>query len=321
MMKPLLSLIVITYNRRDKISHCLASLEKQTLKDFELIVVVDGSTDGTLEMLNSYDGPLSIKVVSKPNEGRSISRNLGAQNASTDILVFLDDDMTPLPECIEAHYRVVTSGPRIISVGTQEELGYVVESDFDQFRMYNSRRWERSLERETTDDPYLTGANFAIRKELFDRLNGFDRRAEVIEDFDLGIRAVEQHIKLRYNNEARAMHDNRMTCSTYIRKQIEYYRSYINLRKMRGNVFTKNSTFTLYEPGSLKMAIFNILSRQSLVSLVDRGSLKYILPRTLRFKLYDILITGLSKVYPERFTLQAVHYHGQDQNTTVLAAD
>jgi glycosyltransferase involved in cell wall biosynthesis len=308
-MVPVLSVIIITCNRCEKLLNCISCLEQQTLKEFEVIVVVDGSTDQTAAKLGAYAGPLRLRFVDKANEGRSVSRNLGAGKAQSDTLVFFDDDMRPFPECLQAHYQVVNSGRRTISVGTQEEDQSAMKTDFDFFRLSITQSWERGLVTATHRDVYLTAANLCIDRGLFFELHGFDQRAEVIEDFDLGLRATEFGVSVRHNRQARAWHDNPLDCQTYIRKQIEYYRSYIYVLHLRKDVFQRHATFTLYTPPPLKRVVYYLISRSWLVRWVDAGVFRYLLPRGARFRFYDVLITGLSKVYPQRFNLQAVRYH------------
>lgn len=308
-MVPVLSVIIITCNRCEKLLNCISCLEQQTLQGFEVVVVVDGSTDRTAAMLGAYAGPLQLRFVDKANEGRSVSRNLGAGMATSSTLVFFDDDMRPFAACLQAHFDVMKTDRRTISVGTQEEDRSTMKTDFDAFRLSVTQSWERDLLQNGRREIYLTAANFCIDRSLFFEIGGFDERAEVIEDFDLGLRAIEMGAAIRHNPEARAWHDNPLDCRTYIRKQIEYYRSYIRVSELRNEAFQRRSSFTLYTPPTLKRVVYYLISRSWLVRLVDADLLRYVLPRGARFRFYDVLITGLSKVYPQRFNLQAVRYH------------
>jgi len=89
------SVIIPTYNGADKIGRCLASLRGQDYPaSFEVIVVNDGSTDRTLEVLKQFP---EVRVLTQANAGPAAARNRGAKEASGDLIVFTDDDCEPLP--------------------------------------------------------------------------------------------------------------------------------------------------------------------------------------------------------------------------------
>jgi len=84
------SVLIPVYNRDVYVRECIDSIFSQTFKDYEIIAIDDGSTDGTLEVLQSYGE--QIKVLSQTNQGPEVARNLGASQASGEYLVFLDSD-------------------------------------------------------------------------------------------------------------------------------------------------------------------------------------------------------------------------------------
>jgi glycosyltransferase involved in cell wall biosynthesis len=113
-----LSLIVPTFNKLPRLRLCLTSLEAQTLPHdaFEVIVVVDGSTDGTLEFLRSLRPTYELRVIAGPNGGRSVARNRGASAARSELLAFADDDVLLGPRFLEAHHARHASreGPLVV---------------------------------------------------------------------------------------------------------------------------------------------------------------------------------------------------------------
>ena len=82
------SVIIPAFNSKDRIGECVKSVLKQDFKNFEIIVVNDGSNDSTAETAKKA----GAKVFSKMNQGPAIARNFGAQKATGKILVFMDDD-------------------------------------------------------------------------------------------------------------------------------------------------------------------------------------------------------------------------------------
>ncbi len=86
-----LSVLIPTFNRPDALMECLAHLERQTFKDFEVVVVDDGSTDSTLQQLETYSSksPLAIRYVSQKNSVPRRARNLGISLLQTPICLML----------------------------------------------------------------------------------------------------------------------------------------------------------------------------------------------------------------------------------------
>ena len=101
MNKPIISLVVPTYNRLDEIEILLDSLEKQSLdrEKFEIIIIDDGSTDNTSEWVKKYNSPsgLQLNYINQENKGPGAARNNGMENAKGEIFVFVDSDCI-LPE-------------------------------------------------------------------------------------------------------------------------------------------------------------------------------------------------------------------------------
>ncbi|NOH01796.1 MAG: glycosyltransferase family 2 protein [Chloroflexi bacterium] len=101
------SVIIPTYNRAGKLRRCLQALAGQThpAADFEVLVVVDGSTDDTLEMLAALQTPFRLRVIPQSNAGQCAALNRGAAEAHGRICIFLDDDITVTPRFLEEHLR------------------------------------------------------------------------------------------------------------------------------------------------------------------------------------------------------------------------
>lgn len=104
----MISVIIPVYNGEKYLVRCLSSLVKQTLKDFELIIIDDGSTDNSLVIINSFcDYFKYFKIISKKNEGQAVARNVGIEVASNEFLCFLDcDDEVKEDYLDEFHYMI-----------------------------------------------------------------------------------------------------------------------------------------------------------------------------------------------------------------------
>lgn len=114
---PLFSVILPTHNRAASLARAIRSVLDQTLKDLELIIVDDGSTDGTAELLRNYTGQDSIRIITSQQRGAAAARNLGAREARGAYLAFQDSDDEWMPRKLELAAAVLReSGPETAGV-------------------------------------------------------------------------------------------------------------------------------------------------------------------------------------------------------------
>lgn len=123
---PLVSVIIPTFNKSKYLELSLASWCHQRFKDYELVIVDDGSTDSTSHVLRKFERRVPLQCVRTDNNGRAAARNRGLAAARGSIIVFVDDDRVVAPEFLEWHIRALdeTSGACVV-IGWQ--LGLLVE--------------------------------------------------------------------------------------------------------------------------------------------------------------------------------------------------
>jgi glycosyltransferase involved in cell wall biosynthesis len=98
----MISVIICTYNRANLLKRALNSLARQSVKDFEIIIVDDGSEDNTCEICNSFkDRITSLKYIYVKNSGLSYARNVGIKSSTGDYILFTDDDCIPEENWVE----------------------------------------------------------------------------------------------------------------------------------------------------------------------------------------------------------------------------
>ena len=135
------SVIIPSFNGARKINHLLDSLLKQTAHEFEIIVVIDGSTDHTIDILSPYHKAFrKFKVILQNNQGRSRCRNNGAKAASADILIFYDDDMIPASDSVEKHLNFHSQFLGILCGDVVEIFGANV-SDLQNYKAWLTAKW------------------------------------------------------------------------------------------------------------------------------------------------------------------------------------
>jgi glycosyltransferase involved in cell wall biosynthesis len=119
MNHPRASVIVPTYNRALYLDRTLASWLGQTFADYELVVIDDGSSDETGEVLRRYEGRLPLRHQAFPNGGRAAARNRGLALARGAIIIFSDDDRIVEPGFVAAHVRSIEEAGNAVILGMQ----------------------------------------------------------------------------------------------------------------------------------------------------------------------------------------------------------
>lgn len=118
MSKPAISVIIPVYNAQEGLGQCIDSLLDQTFSDYEIIILNDGSTDNSLEVIQNYasknDG---IRVVDKENEGVAKTRNRGIALAKGEYIVFIDNDDFIAPDYLECFYKAIEKEKLDIVIG------------------------------------------------------------------------------------------------------------------------------------------------------------------------------------------------------------
>ena len=299
----MISIIIPTYNGAKKILNALHALEQQTFKDFEVIVVVDGSTDNTVEILKGKSFELqNFKLIVQENKGRAAVRNRGALEASSELLIFFDDDTRPQPSCIQNHYLHHISKPGSIAVGHVPEDALLCKTDFQKYKLFLTNKWTSNWQEVETkiplDKPYLTAANFSIGKNLFNYLNGFDENLTDAEDFDLGVRVAENKIETFFLSKAIAFHDDYLSARSYILRLRQYKISHDKLKNKKPALYDKYNQYEYKNPGFIKKLVYKMFSYKIWVDLIDSNNIP--LPKFILYKCYDIITTSLGVFYLDK---------------------
>ena len=181
---PRVSVIIPTYNRAALVQEAVASVLAQTCRDFELLVVDDGSTDGTLEALAPWDG--EVKVLSLPvRRGVSGARNAGIAAAQGEWLAFLDADDLWLPEKLARQMAFMEAHPQLLLSQTEEiwvRRGLRVNPPRSHAKA-GGDIFLRSLER-----CLVSPSAVVLHRRLLDEHGGFDESLPAAEDYDLWLR-------------------------------------------------------------------------------------------------------------------------------------
>lgn len=208
---PKVSVIIPTYNRAPFITQALESVFAQTFKDFEIIVVDDGSTDNTQEVLKKFDG--RIISILQENQGISPTRNRGIKLALGQYIAFLDSDDFWTPEKLEDQVKVLYANPKVGIVYSRMPIINAQGVKIGMKPSGVSGRNFRELLEVWGDLPTST---VMVRRECFDKAGFFDPELQTGEDIELWIRIARHYDLHEIENKIHAYyrrHEEQITKS------------------------------------------------------------------------------------------------------------
>lgn len=213
-----LSIIVPVYNRPDEVSELLESLSKQTDKDFEVLIIEDGSSFRCEDICKQYEGKLDIHYYFKPNSGRSETRNYGMDRASGNYFIIFDSDCIMPSEYIETVKRYLNEdyvdcygGPDAADSSfndMQKAISYAMTS------MLTTGGIRGATKNVNKFSP--RSFNMGISKEVYEKIGGYKNM--IGEDIDLSFRIKEAGFKTRLFPEARVFHKRRVDLKKFFRQ-------------------------------------------------------------------------------------------------------
>lgn len=203
---PIVSVIMATYNRSQLVARAIESILGQTLTDFEFIIINDGSTDRTAQILNKYAlKDKRIIILNQNNQGLAVARNLGVTKAKSKYISFMDDDDISLPLRLERQLMFLENNPQFhactcgfVPINTKGDIiapniSPALESDENTGNgNIGFQVFPRPL---ITNHPvYLTlGSTTFISKDIFIKCGGYRTSSRIIEDLDFTLRFLEKY--------------------------------------------------------------------------------------------------------------------------------
>ncbi len=189
MKRPLVSVVVPTYNNASLLVETLDGIKRQTFRDMEVIVVDDGSTDDTKKVVRSYDP--GILYCYQSNQRQAAARNKGVSLARGDYIAFCDHDDIWTPGHLESLLRCFETFPEIgLAFDNAELFGdgilpkLYIDSDFSRSLHHK----QISLSLLLWKYPVASMSVVLIRKECFERLGGLSENVGVMDDYHLYFR-------------------------------------------------------------------------------------------------------------------------------------
>lgn len=236
---PYFSVIVPVYNRIDEVQDLLESLSRQTCKDFEVLIVEDGSTEPCKETVESFASQLDVKYFYKSNEGRSIARNYGIERAQGEYFIFFDSDCV-IPECyftqlsakLKEHYTDCFGGPDAAHDSfsdVQKAINYSMTSFLTTGGIRGGKvQMEKFVPR---------SFNMGYSRKVWEIVGGF--REMFSEDIDMSTRIRQADFTIQLIRDAYVYHKRRTSLPKFCRQTYVFGMSRITLK--------------LLYPGSMKL--------------------------------------------------------------------
>jgi GT2 family glycosyltransferase len=303
-VSPDVSIVIPTHNRRALLEKALDRLAAQTvdMAGMEFIVVVDGCTDDTEEMLRSQDWPFDLRVVVQEQRGAAASRNAGARAARAPIIIFIDDDIMAAPDLVEQHLRAHRDEETTVTIGrlapdpSPKVPGWWrwLERQLDkQYRMMQAG--QRRI-----DGRCLYSGNFSVKREAFLRVGGFDEMLRHSEDVELGLRLEQDGATFRLALDASGEHWGYTSYQAWLDMAYRYGRWDGALAVSPEYAFPWDATFAAYRRRSrwLRLCakrvldhprLFKTLVRSLRIASVVAGTLRLrVLERSFYAGIYDL---------------------------------
>lgn len=182
-MTPKVSICIPTYNRKDYLRETIESVFAQTYKDYEVVVVDDGSTDGTAEMIKNIGLP--IRYYWQENSGDAAARNKMIKLAQGEFITFVDSDDLLINDAIERMMNVMEAeGGEVIVYGPYHRI----DQNGHVYGRFKSRQYSGHITKHLFQNIFVYTCGSMFPKNVLETAGGFDTSLPVCSDYDLWLR-------------------------------------------------------------------------------------------------------------------------------------
>ena len=188
----LVSVIMSAYDAQDFIADAIRSIQAQTYRTWELIVVDDHSADNTLQVVERFsrDDPRIKVVYNEQNLGPYRSANIGLKYAEGEYIARLDADDTSEPSRLEKQVRFLSTRPDTVLVGSG---GYQVDSSGNRVRKINVISREHLIQKLMTRVNLFIHSSILVRREALEEVGGYREKFRYVADYDLYLRLSDRY--------------------------------------------------------------------------------------------------------------------------------
>jgi GT2 family glycosyltransferase len=275
-MRPFVSIVVPSYNRRSSLIELLSVLQDQDYPrdQFEVIVVDDGSNDGTVASLRDLSTELTLRIVEETHRGPAEARNTGVSEARGEVVVFVDDDVRPVPSLISEHVRARGGDLKAVVIGPMlppEDwhrpvwIRWVEQTLLRQYGAMARGEWSCSPRQFYT-------ANASVSRSLFLRVGGFDASFKRAEDVELALRLRNAGAWFIFAENAAVIHYPLHTYDAWCRATYQYGRYDVIMTRDKGLESFKDACREYHRRHQFGRRLTRLtVGRRPAVSAVVRG--------------------------------------------------
>ena len=202
-MNDLITIIINVYNGEKYIKKCIDSVINQTYKNIEILIINDGSTDNTLNIIKKYKDK-RIRVISTENKGLSLSRNVGIDNAKGEYIYFIDVDDLIEKDTIEYLYNISKKNDTLISTCKMMDIfnyNFKVKQPKEKLSVITNKEMLKNILLKKNRS--ITVWNKLIKKELFNTIRFEDR---IIDDIPVTYKLILATDTISYGNQIKYYH-------------------------------------------------------------------------------------------------------------------
>jgi len=228
-----LDVIIPTYNRKKELLETLKAFSNQTYKNFEIIIVDDGSTDGTIDVLKNINFPFKIKCIFQNHGGPAIARNQGIKESSSEIIFFTGDDIIPSENLLEEHinFHQKRKKKNLVVLGYTKWDNRIKRTPFIKYVGNYHFAYSTIFDKENVDWGCFYTSNISINREFLIKNGIFDESFlfAAYEDTELSYRLHKKGMQIIFNKDAIAYHNHFINFKDYQKVMFNKGKSAINL--------------------------------------------------------------------------------------------
>jgi GT2 family glycosyltransferase len=279
---PSVSIVVPTFERRANLARLLAALAAQThpVDDIELVVVDDGSTDGTIDWIRAARPPYRVHAITQTHRGPAAARNLGVAESRGDLIVFLDDDVVPDPGLVASHVAAHGSAKNLAVIGPMlppQNWRRPAWIRWEEQKLVRQYRALAAGKYQCTYRQFFTG-NASLRRDQLLAAGGFDARFVRAEDVELGYRLWKMGTRFVFEAGARVWHYPRRSFVSWRRVPYLYGQADVAMEREKGHEV-------------LRLALAEFGNRSS----VTRGLARLCVGRANRFRAATLALGAVAQ--------------------------
>jgi len=224
---PKFSIVIPLYNKEKHIKRALDSVLSQNVSDYELLIIDDGSTDKSAEIIKAYADP-RIHLIHQENKGVSAARNKGIEEAKADHITFLDADDEWKPDFLQTISQMIEQFPEAGAYATYFiKIGIRGKEIKKSLMGIPNKHWSGILPNYlkilslSENHPFHT-SSICVRKDIFERIGYFSTKATRLEDIDMWLR-ISFDYPIAYNSKKCTIYHRDVEnsiCNSYLPKEI-----------------------------------------------------------------------------------------------------